>query len=447
MLAMATAPISDGDHGAPELHPLSLRFRDDALETSFRERYFRDNLLFIRIAHVLGILSWVIFGVASALVLLPNAQRADLTLRFGVAVPIAVVAFALTWASWYPRAWHVVVATAIVLSGFIWSLHGEFVPSAVEGWSYAGLMIVLVYLFALSRLRFVTATVAGAIIVTFHIFVRSVVLGVEAEDLYLEAFFVVMTAAMGAAGAYALERFTRLFFLREIQLDTAREEADTLLLNTLPRAIVGRLKSRHARPGEQYMADGLPEVSVLFADLVDFTAHAEAMGPQDLIVTLDDVFSRFDVLASRLGLEKIKTVGDAYMVVAGAPEPRPDHAEAAAEMAFGILGSLTGAEWPNGDPMQVRIGIASGPAVAGVIGRERFAYDLWGDTVNLASRLEANSEPGRILVSAPTYDALKDTGRYRFSDGHVVSVKGKGPTPARFLLGRDAYVLDEVSTV
>jgi class 3 adenylate cyclase len=173
---------------------------------------------------------------------------------------------------------------------------------------------------------------------------------------------------------------------------------------------------------------------VIFADLVSFTEHVERMAPEALMMTLDDVFTRFDMIASRLGLEKIKTVGDAYMVVAGAPEPREDHAEAAAEMALAMLGAMTGSEWPDGQPMQVRIGIASGPAVAGVIGRERFAYDLWGDTVNLASRLEANGEPGRILVAEETDAAL--AGRYRSSDPCTVDLKGKGPTAARFLLGR-----------
>ena len=163
------------------------------------------------------------------------------------------------------------------------------------------------------------------------------------------------------------------------------------------------------------------------------------MTPEALVATLDDVFTRFDLLAGRLGLEKIKTVGDAYMVVSGAPQARDDHAQAAAEMALGMLGSLIGAEWPTGDPMQLRIGVASGPAVAGVIGRDRYAYDLWGDTVNLASRLEASSEPGRILVSIETYEELRD--RYRFSDSHVVFLKGKGPTPARFLLGRSGKAL------
>jgi class 3 adenylate cyclase len=153
-------------------------------------------------------------------------------------------------------------------------------------------------------------------------------------------------------------------------------------------------------------------------------------------VILDEVFTRFDALADRVGMEKIKTVGDAYMAVAGAPEPRPDHAVAAAEMGLAIVEAMRDERWPGGEPIEVRVGIATGPVVAGVIGRRRFAYDLWGDTVNLASRLESNGTPGRILVSEATVAALRD--RYRFSDVCLLDLKGKGPTRARFLEGRVA---------
>jgi class 3 adenylate cyclase len=301
-------------------------------------------------------------------------------------------------------------------------------------------MIVLLYLYTLSRLRFAPAAIAGIIVIAFH---NVIAIGVQRdpiEELYLANFFVVLTAFMGSAAAYGLERFTRLLFLREQQLDAERDRADELLGSTLPQAIVQRLKSVDASPHEAILAEQLADVTVLFADLVDSTSHEGTMTADALVATLDDVFTRFDLLASRLGLEKIKTVGDAYMVVAGAPEPIDDHAQAAAEMALGMLGSMIGAEWPTGDPMQLRIGVATGSVVAGVIGRDRYAYDLWGDTVNLASRLEASSEPGRILVSTETYERLKD--RYRFSDSHVVYLKGKGPTPGRFLLGRSGKALD-----
>ena len=150
---------------------------------------------------------------------------------------------------------------------------------------------------------------------------------------------------------------------------------------------------------------------------------------------LDEVFSRFDALAERFGLEKIKTIGDAYMAVAGVPQPRSDDVEVAAQMALGMREEVRQLRWPSGDAMTVRIGMATGPAVAGVIGTRKFAYDLWGDTVNTAARMESNGIPSEIQVSEAVHDRL--IVRFRFSDVLIVNLKGKGPTPARFLLGRN----------
>jgi adenylate cyclase len=172
----------------------------------------------------------------------------------------------------------------------------------------------------------------------------------------------------------------------------------------------------------------------VFVDAVGFTLEA-ACTPPDLIVgALDELFSRFDEIADRLGLEKIKTIGDAYMAVAGAPHPRSDHAAAACEMALSVRSAIREARWPSGTPIEVRIGIASGPLVAGVIGRRKFAYDLWGDTVNLASRLELHGEAGQILVAHAVAEAVGD--KFLFSSGTMLDLKGKGPSLVHTLLAR-----------
>jgi class 3 adenylate cyclase len=176
-------------------------------------------------------------------------------------------------------------------------------------------------------------------------------------------------------------------------------------------------------------------VSVLFADAVDSTEHAAKTSPEEFAETLDTLFRRFDEVADRYGLEKIKTIGDAYMAVAGAPVPMRDHAEKAANAALDMLEEAGEVRWPSGEPVVVRLGMATGPAVAGVIGQRKFAYDLWGDTVNLASRLsETSGEPGRIQVTEPVAERLRS--RYEFSEPRLVDLKGKGPTPVRFLLAR-----------
>jgi class 3 adenylate cyclase len=208
-----------------------------------------------------------------------------------------------------------------------------------------------------------------------------------------------------------------------------RERSERLLLNVLPAPIADRLKQ-----GEGVIADGFPEVTVFFADLVDFTRRSQSTTPDRVVQVLDDLFSALDELAERHGLEKIKTVGDAYMAVGGLPQPRPDHAEAVADMALAVREEVARHLDPGGRPLQVRIGIDTGPVVAGVIGRRKFSYDLWGDTVNTASRMESNGVPGCIQVTDRTYRRLRDG--YRFERRGPVQVKGKGELVTWFLVAR-----------
>jgi adenylate cyclase len=212
-------------------------------------------------------------------------------------------------------------------------------------------------------------------------------------------------------------------------LKREREKSERLLLSILPAKIAERLKD-----GEATIAESFPNVTVLFADLCGFTEFSEKLDPQHIVGLLDEIFSTFDHLANALGIEKIKTIGDAYMAVAGLPVPRPDHAEAMAAMALGMQEAFRGVMRNRGLSMELRIGINSGPVVAGVIGRQKFTYDLWGDTVNLASRMESHGEPSRIHISPTTRALLGDA--FRFADRGEVALKGRGTLHTSFLLGR-----------
>jgi class 3 adenylate cyclase len=362
-------------------------------------------------------------------------------LRFAVAIPIVLVSLGLTYTRWYPRYWQPVLAFVLLANGMLWSTHRAFVEEASAEWAFAGMVLVLAFNYVLSRVQFIYTAVIGIVLIAYHNVV-SVVVQETAQEVIFVDFFLVGFAATGMAGAYILERFMRLLYLRERELDIERRRSEDLLENTLPRAIVQRLKDRGAEPEEASIADALSEVSVLFADIEGFTPRGATIPPGELVAVLDGIFTRFDNLVDRFGMEKIKTVGDAYMAVAGAPEPHPEHAQAAAEMALGIQETMAELRWPSGEPMRVRVGIASGPVVAGVIGHRKFAYDLWGDTVNLASRLESHGTPGRVLVSVATA-ALLD-GDYLLSETQVIDLKGRGPTPARFLLGRSREVAPAV---
>jgi class 3 adenylate cyclase len=215
---------------------------------------------------------------------------------------------------------------------------------------------------------------------------------------------------------------------RALALEQQRSEG--LLLNVLPAPIAARLKA-----GEAVIADAFPEVTVLFADLVDFTRRSQRTSPAQVVATLNELFSEFDRLAQRHGLEKIKTIGDAYMVAGGLPTPRPDHAEAIAELALAIQAEVARRTDPSGRPLAVRIGIDTGPVEAGVIGTTKFSYDLWGDTVNTASRMESHGVPGCIQVTARTYQRLRDG--YQFQRRGPISVRGMGEMVTWLLVGRN----------
>jgi class 3 adenylate cyclase len=214
-----------------------------------------------------------------------------------------------------------------------------------------------------------------------------------------------------------------------LTIDRLHRENERLLLSILPAPIAERLKS-----GTESIADHFAEVSVLFADIVDFTVHSGGMAPKPLVALLDDLFTVFDGLASRHQVEKIKTIGDCYMAVCGVPNPRADHAGALADMALEMIGCLREFNQSHGTSLRVRIGINIGPVVAGVIGRSKFIYDLWGDTVNTASRMESTGLPDRVQVTESAQRALG--GQFDLEERGEVEIKGKGRLRTWFLLGR-----------
>ena len=208
-----------------------------------------------------------------------------------------------------------------------------------------------------------------------------------------------------------------------------QEKSQQLLLNILPGPIAERLKQ-----DPRTIADSFAEVSVVFADIVGFTELSSRTPPAEIVALLNDLFSRFDELSGRLGVEKIKTIGDAYMACAGLPVVRADHAAVAAELALGMREALAAFRRERQVELDIRIGINSGPVVAGVIGLKKFIYDLWGDTVNTASRMETHSKPGRIQVSTATRDLL--AGQFRLKRRGIIKVKGKGKMLTYWLEGR-----------
>lgn len=213
------------------------------------------------------------------------------------------------------------------------------------------------------------------------------------------------------------------------RLRAEQERSERLLLNILPKPIIERIKA-----GEETIADNIPEATVLFADLVGFTTLSTHVCPEQVVCLLNEIFSAFDALAEKRGLEKVKTVGDGYLVVGGAPLPREDHAEAIAELALEMRSEIERLNRAYETSIQIRIGISTGTLVAGVIGKNKFAYDIWGSAVNLAGRLASSGDSGGIQVAEPAFEKM--AASYQFTEARKMEVRGCGEVVVRTLTGR-----------
>ena len=248
---------------------------------------------------------------------------------------------------------------------------------------------------------------------------------------WAEIFFLACATVIALTASRFTADLRRREFMAQQRLAEEEEKTERLLLNILPRAIADRLKNE-----EKQIADAFSDVSILFADIVGFTPLSARLPPQKVVAFLNSVFSEFDHLTDARGLEKIKTVGDTYMAIGGLAHPRPDHLEAIAELALDMLDAVRRITPLNGYHLEIRIGINTGPVVAGVIGEKKFAYDLWGDTVNTASRMESTGGPGRIQVTCDVYERLRE--RYVFEERGPLQIKGKGEITTYFLKRRKA---------
>lgn len=309
-----------------------------------------------------------------------------------------------------------------------WSLGGFAASSAVSLWAFTCPVGALLFVGARQAVPWFVAfgalmAISGAI---------DPALSEGAPDIpqgIVVSFFVLNVLGVTTTAYVLLQYFVRARERALSELVVERAKSERLLLNVLPASVANRLKE-----SDQVIADGFASATVLFADIVGFTPLAQALSPADTVVLLDRVFAAWDRLVDRYGVEKIKTIGDAYLVAGGIPSPREDHAEAIADLALEMGAEVERCAGEEGLSLEVRIGIDTGPVVAGVIGRAKFTYDLWGDTVNTASRMESHGMPGEIQVTERAYERLRD--RYELRRRGTIEVKGKGPMTTYLLLGR-----------
>ena len=423
-------------HDELGLNRLTLRFEGE-LEEGFQAEYRHDAVMPLRILSLLYAAdqvagwfvalqdqstyhSYFILWPILALILagLMSLPRAVVFVR-----PLAILTFVMVLGLWLPALYELRTPHPLA-------------DTYLAAWTYmAKFSLLLAAMFVFSRVGFLVE--CGMAVVATGVWIETFLTGLhDASPLSFtgafEILFTLIVAAVAlAAAGYFLERYARRDFAHRALLAAERERSERLLLNVLPAPVADRLKLR-----QELIADAFEDITVLFADVVQFTNLAASLSADQVVGILDTVFTVFDGLSTQFGLEKIKTIGDCYMVVGGLPVPREDHVEALADMALAMQASVKELNAQHGWNLAFRIGLHCGPAVAGVIGRQKFIYDLWGDTVNTASRMESHGIPGEIQVTEAVYERLAE--KFEFVLRGRLEVKGKGLMDTYLLQARRA---------
>ena len=417
------------------------------IEAAYRQHTAKSASLWTRWVLGLAMVSAIGFWPVDTVFFEGNPQiiRTLAMTRFAVAITSALGFWLVSEGRPLSSRPNLVLGACMLIGGFSAALAYGSLGGIEQPWFYHGYAVMALSLLMSVPLvtRFVFTFVLGGVWLIAFFFPwegnanTPFLLSVLVFQLYVAAFVV-----LGGHLVYHLGRrdYFQSLALAEKSEALAQEKkvSEALLLNVLPASVAEQLKSGH-----QPIAERFDAVSVLFADISGFTPLSRSLPPQAIVGLLNEIFSAFDALSERYGVEKIKTLGDAYMAAAGLPERRPDHAQVLSNMALEMIAVVSKIATPDGGALKMRIGIATGPVVAGVIGKKRFIYDLWGDTVNAASRMESHGQVGRIQVTQKTQRVLAQT--HRFVSRGKVDIKGMGPMETFFLEGKvgdvDATVL------
>ncbi len=422
----------------PRTHRLWATFLDPTIERQFQKENFElSTRRFVRFSVTVSVVAFLAYGVHDALVI-PHVRDAAFLVRYGFFGPVgaALVAFVILNRKW-ERHQAAMLAFGLAVNAVVIAIGARAGGAAF--FLYTSYAVVFVTLGPfLARMSVKSQVLYTALtLVLYDAFDAWTAHATPQVRISLNLAILTL-GTIGALAAHQLEFQARVAFVARrvirdqmAELDAERARSEGLLLNVLPSRIAERLKN-----GPGVIADRFAQATVLFSDIVGFTELSARLEPDELVRKLDAVFSRFDEIAGELGLEKIKTIGDAYMVAGGVPLPRADHAVAVCEMALRMRDALAELEPVVGGKLEVRIGVHSGDVVAGVIGKKKFIYDVWGDTVNTASRMESHGVPGAIQVSEATYDLVSSD--FDFEPRGEIAVKGKGAMSTYLLMKRRA---------
>jgi class 3 adenylate cyclase len=412
-----------------------LRFPDD-IEEEFREDYYVNTVSTTRLALVLGLVLFSLFGILD-LYAVPISKDTVWFIRYGIIAPAIMLALGASYAEELQKRVQLLMGIVVAVSG-LGIVAMIAITREVEfgnRFYFTGLILVSMWGYALSRLRFWNAVIANLIIMAGYEYASIVVKQLLASRtgiviFMMHNFFFLGGNVIGMFASYALERYTRRDFIQKYTIQAQRDQADKLLYNVLPERIAEKLKQSKETIAEEFSA-----ATVLFADIVNFTPISARFAPHEVVDMLDELFSNFDELVDKYGVEKIQVAGDGYMVAAGVPKYRPDHAIVLAQLALDMQSCVRDGNFLGGKHLiEIRIGLNSGPMLGGVIGRKKYFYALWGDTVNTANRMESHGSKGKIQITGATYELVKDEFECEYIG--MIPIKGKGEMEVWHLIAR-----------
>jgi len=396
---MALRPPASPDDLGPTMHRITLRFPPE-LERPFRVDYFQKSVRQVRIGQVVGAGVFAMFAVIDPM-FIPQVMPEVWAMRLLVVLCFALT-FLATFLPGFQRWMQPAVAGMVVIAGLGLDFVLAVAPAPQREIYFGGIMLIVLAGYTYMKVRFVPAVIAAGLLWVSYDVVDILVRDTPLPLLLTANLYLIATNVLGMFAGYNMERYTRLDFLQRRRIEDEEAQLSRVLLNVLPPSIAERLMHESGSIAERFAT-----VTILFADIVHFTELSGRVSAEELVALLNEVFSAFDELVEKHGLEKIKTIGDAYMAVAGVPTVRDDATESVADFALDILDALKRLNVGRAEPLRLRVGMHTGPVVAGVIGTKRFAYDLWGDTVNTASRMESHGLPDTIQVTRATYERLR----------------------------------------
>lgn len=401
------------------INALTLEFKDGKREEEYVNSFYPTYIIQVRVALVLGIFIYAGFEVVNYLL-----DQPMFPLNKAIMAALTLGVFALSFLEGFKKRIKLATVFLHAATGI-----GTIQMSIVNPHAIPAMYSVVIFFTVIPRAHYIYSIFINILIIPVFVVADAYLGNPDLKNILYQASLLLSAVACAIMAAYIKEIAQRNEFLQQEMISREERKSNSLLLNILPASIAERLKS-----GEKLISDRLPETTVMFIDIVNFTSLASQYSHEELVDLLNRVFSHFDRLVEMYEVEKIKTIGDAYMIVAGAPLPQPDHVRRIADIALHILESLDDLRAETVPGLSFRIGISTGSVTAGVIGNKKFIYDLWGDTVNMASRMESHGEPNRIHVSDDVYQVLKEM--YYFEPRGQIEVKGKGSMPTYFLRGK-----------